>query len=117
MSGNVKCMDLFINAGADVNVRYECDSTALFEAIETGNEDIAKKLIKVGANVNEKGDWNKSTPLILASECYKLHLETPSCDFGRCLNLLIEAGADVNATDSHGYLALIKVVENGNRKG
>ena len=116
-NGNADIAEKLIKAGANVNDKDYCGTVAILIAACHGHCDVLNVLIKAGADVNEKDDWKNSTPLIEASECYKLHLETPSDDFARSLDLLIEAGAVVNATDSHGYSALIKAAENGNSKG
>ena len=64
-------------------------------SLSYGHEDIAKLLLKNGANINDKNDigW---TPLMAASQggCFKM------------VKLLIKRNADINAIGYNGYTAL-----------
>lgn len=61
---------------------------------------MAKLILNLGANVHKTSleDRNKTALLALAS-CYRYYCEP-------VMQLLIDAGADVNAQDSNGYTAL-----------
>lgn len=73
-NGNIKCVRLLIDAGADVNVQSCNQRTALHCSAEDGNVEIAALLLKANANPNlidSKGKspldyaiWNNHTDLI-----------------------------------------------------
>ncbi|MDB2414437.1 ankyrin repeat domain-containing protein [Rickettsiales bacterium] len=79
-----------INQGKGVN------TTALIAACNNGNTEIAKALIKAGADVNLADNYG-NIALIIA--CQNGYTET--------VKALIEAKADVNLTDSDGDTALM----------
>ena len=80
--GNNICVQLLIEAGADVNNNVT-GVTALMLAAHYGNESCVKQLINTGGDVN-KSDGTGKTTLMFALEG----------GYGECLKLLIEAGAD-----------------------
>ena len=59
-----------------------------------------------------RGLPSQLVPLKLAAQCYKNGIETPPSHYKHCLELLIEAGADVNA-NADGFSALIVACRNG----
>ena len=75
-----------------------------------GYDEVVDILIKAGADVN-RVYW-MHTALIRAADCYKEGIETPPHQYRRCLELLIEAGANVNA-NPEGVFALIIACRNG----
>merc|ERR1712142_1098433 len=66
MAGNIKEVEMRLNMGEDVNQsifpRY---TTPLHDAIACGKTEVARLLIKRGADINAK-DYKGSTPLRLA---------------------------------------------------
>ena len=84
--------------------------TALMLAAYDGHDEVVDILIKAGADVN-RVYWT-DTALIRAADCYKEGIETPPSQYRRCLELVIEAGADVNAS-AEGVFALIIACGNG----
>ena len=89
-----KCVELILQAGADMNAKDKTGRTALMAAIANGPlcPDI---LIKAGADVNTV-DSSGNTALIYAAEEVQ----------NECIDLLIHAGADVNITCNSGFTAL-----------
>lgn len=71
-------------------------NTELFLAIRAGNEELVKRVLNRGAEVNAR-DRYQSTPLMHAAL-----YATPEC-----MRLLIEKGADVNARNGVGATALM----------
>lgn len=80
--------------GADVNIRGSKDRTPLFHAIERSNETTVRALIALHANVNI-GAFGE-TPLMLATQIGNISI----------LEILIKAGAQIDAQDYRGQTAL-----------
>ena len=112
------CVNVLVKAGADVNYSYG-GLTVLMAAAIQGHVNSVRALIKAGADVNKKsnniitnhtdtvervlkGSPNReqemdTTSLVLAARCVK----------SKCVEALIEGGADVNLTDEDGCTALL----------
>merc|ERR1712111_31048 len=66
MAGNLKEVEMRLNMGKDVNqTQFPRYTTALHDATACGRTEVARLLIKRGADVNAK-DYKGSTPLRLA---------------------------------------------------
>ena len=88
-----------LDQGADINARNHMDQTALMRAVICGAYESAKILIEKGARVRAMQISNRSTALHdVAAE---------SRGTAKMAELLIKAGADVNAEMSGGYTPLI----------
>ena len=81
-----ECMEIFINAGSNVNAKADGGITTLMKASGNGYEKCVKLLLEAGAHVNA-AYRDGCTSLIYAAM------------FGReaCIDALLAAGADVNA--------------------
>ena len=103
----VKCIDLLIEAGADVNTPYLTamtgQTTPLVECIKFRTPRIVSKLLEVGASVN-LGSGGK-LPLHEAIGDKRL----------KCVKLL-EYGADVNTPDNRGMTPMMKAAMLSSRK-
>lgn len=88
---------LLINRGADVTVTDSRGKTALHQAAYYGMLDVAKELIKKGADVNANG--GVGTPLQEATENLDM------------VELLVSHGADVNAKSSTGITPLHRAAQ------
>ena len=123
-----KCIELLVEAGADVtkaNVNAEDyhGFTPIMKAAKDGDVNLMKFLIEAGAAVNlityEPDDpaWFRNTEL---TYCYLDSIIAPiiiatmkdHCD---CVELLIQAGADVNVVENNekGHSALMHAAEKG----
>ena len=127
ISDVVKCIDLLIEAGADVNTPYFTartgQTTPLVECIKFRTPRIVSKLLEVGASVNfgsggklplheAIGDKRLKCVELLVEAGAELnqlndYSETPMYRAARALqrksvNLLLEYGADVNTPDNRG---------------
>ena len=90
-----KCLQLLIEAGADVN-RVSFDTfTALIQAAHHESEKCVDLLLKSGADVNIANSHGYTALLYAVTQC----------SFA-CVNSLIQAGTDVNAVHKEGYLVL-----------
>ena len=111
-----EAVNILIKAGADVNADTPDGRTALLSAAEHGFVKCMKALLEKGADVNKGRNREGETALICASRgdhfgCFDsleavVDINT-ACGHYKGLELLLEAGADVNATDSDGGNALI----------
>jgi ankyrin repeat protein len=86
-SGSHECVELLLNAGANVLTVDDYEATALMMAAKSGNEKSVSLLLKAGAgkHINAKNRWG-STALI----------EAAISGNAKSVQALIAAGADVN---------------------
>ena len=95
--GNTECLSTLMEAGARVNEATKCKSfVSLIDAAKRGHCECVRILIQAGANVNET---NRTTNTTFFGAAFTRQYMV--------LNLLLGKGADINATDSNGYTALI----------
>ncbi|OEJ14541.1 hypothetical protein BFL38_06795 [Brachyspira hampsonii] len=92
-NGNEEMFNLLVENNADINEKSSWGASALIYASEKGNINIMKYLIDAGIDVNGKADDNGDTPLIWAVAGQNPY---------EASKLLIENGADVNATNNSG---------------
>lgn len=91
---NLPILELLYSRGADVKAPFnKGGNTPLFFCVCNKQNEIAKKLISWGCNVNEQ--VKSMTPLMQAAEVNN-----------ELIDSLIAAGADVNIQDIHGRTAL-----------
>ena len=82
--------------------------TPLHHAADRGYLDIWFLLLSKGVEVNAKTSDMKHSPLLLACECGE-EAKSPadkSADYPGCIRLLLDKGANVNATDKEGWTPL-----------
>ena len=91
--GNEEMFNLLIENNADINEKSSWGASALIYASEKGNINIMQYLIDNGIDVNGKADDNGDTPLLWAVTGKNPY---------EASKLLIENGADVNATNDGG---------------
>ncbi|XP_058802510.1 ankyrin-1-like [Phymastichus coffea] len=94
-------VNLLIDNGADVNVMTKLGENLVYMAVEANNINLVKMLLEIGVDVNCKSLVSEFTPLHLAAyNSYKAVAE-----------LLMNAGADVNALTKNGKNPLHLTVE------
>jgi len=109
--GKLKNVKKLIGQGADLSylgqcaqphVKYSC--SALYSAILAGHMEVAKELLKKGKSLNLLNAKNKETALMAA---VKKNNE-------KLVDLLVDAGADVNIENKKGVTPLILASWEGN---
>lgn len=120
--------ELLVKSGADVNTNNSYGGTALMYAAKWGHTDVAEFLIRSGADVNAKGK-DGSTALMSAASGGHTDMARLLVNAGadsrtavvwavkehnfNAVKLLIELGADVNATDNDGLTLLTHSILHG----
>jgi len=97
-NNNQEAVKLLIEAGADINATANTGLTPLMRA--SSQPDIVRLLIDAKANLNVKDNTYGKTALMYAAG--SVNTET--------LKLLLDAGADINATSNEGWTALCYAV-------
>ena len=94
--GHLKCAQVLLERGADVDVQANCDYTPLLGASCTGHSEIVQWLLSHRANPNHRGKiigW-----ISLHGAAFYGHVEVS--------RLLLQYKADVNARDNRGRTPL-----------
>jgi ankyrin repeat protein len=135
--GDVKVVNLFFEAGIDINCKNTDGATPLIVASEEGKNHIIKLLLSKGADVNAQdiGGWTAlimaanggyvDTVQILIKHGSELNKNTrwnvtalmKACENGfyEVVKILLDAGADMGKKDDGGKTALINAVLSGQR--
>lgn len=94
-SESARCVELLLKAGADVNRRNIYGETALIAAARSGDAASLKKLIAAGAELDVRSrSTNSDGGTALGAAVYH--------DHARCVEILLDAGADPNVADKSG---------------
>ncbi|OTA01082.1 hypothetical-protein [Trichoderma parareesei] len=96
-------VSLLLEKGADPNLGLGTDSPPIVAATQRGEDRILEMLVNAKADVDVFGGYDHSTPLINAAA----YLPKES------LQLLLNAGADINLPDNDGDTALIVAAARG----
>lgn len=96
-NGNSEIVKMLIESGANVNAVNRDGFTPLHAAVESENVAIVRYLLKNGANLKTATYSDKTTPLHTA--CFKGNKEIAQ--------ILVVAGADVNAKNIHGATPVV----------
>jgi ankyrin repeat protein len=119
--GNIATVRLLLERGATVNPtsRSFADSTPLRSAIEAPDYEIAKLLVDRGADIKAAGFLALASAAAVCPKCLDLMAAGDPKAYSQALvisaangdtpaiKLLLDRGADVNATDPNGSTALI----------
>lgn len=99
--GSAACVNLLLEAGADLHARDNAGRTAIYYA---GSEAVAKLLRDKGLALEDADEYGWSPLASVVSDGEE------SIDIVRAL---IAAGADVNATHDHGFTIFMSAVGSG----
>ncbi len=102
-NGDMKAVQLFIDAGIDCNAQSSAGLTALMAASKKGRIDVVKKLLDQKVKIDAQGK-DGVTALMLAADGNQLDI----------VNLLLKKNADPNVEDQRGWTALMNAVYQGN---
>lgn len=109
-SGNLPCVRLLLEHGADANgggrAYGHAGITALMDASSYGFTDIARLLLQFGANVNAQARANGTTALIMAVFARKYD----------CAKLLLAHGADRTLRFRNGETAVTYAQKSGDAR-
>jgi uncharacterized protein len=132
-AGNLPAAELLLQHGADVNARDYFGVTPLIDAVDSGSEGIVALLLRAGADANASFKTGlKQTPLmraVLAASQAELEyrqaaeegaeavdpaeLAAIRARFERILDLLLAAGARLDAVDARGQTVLFDCINEG----
>ena len=138
-NGHEECVDLLIDAKADLNLVNKFGKTALVLSAENGFVDIVHSLVCAGANVNLVSKRGLSAIMLAAAKAHydivkllsqygaDIHQEnkdrtdnvlTYACFGGHkeIIVHLINLGADVNYQNINGDTVLMRACEHGNKE-
>ncbi|KAI9783726.1 MAG: hypothetical protein M1816_001207 [Peltula sp. TS41687] len=106
-SGSEEIVELLLKHGADVNAEGGEYGYPIIAAADESDQRILEILLRNGADANVKGGEDNATALILAG--YGLPKET--------MKLLLDHGAEIDATDDDGTTALISTAASRDMEG
>ena len=121
-AGKVEVVKMLLRAGADKEKATTFGGTPLLIASDNGHKEVVEILLKAGAIVNKVGsvqtplhysisNWNKKLDKIKA-ETTMLHIGVDKSYKG-LVEILLAAGAVIDALDIEGEKPLYKAVKNG----
>ena len=101
-NGHHQCVEVLLQAGANVNIVDSNNETALLLAVGEGHDICVDKLIKAGADVNKR-----TSPL------RTVLWDALIGDRAKCLGYLVKAGADVNLQNAFRWTPLMYAANKG----
>lgn len=106
----VELFDFLIKNGVDLNARDDEGDTAIHNCCgkksDYADVETIRYLIKLGCDVNVKNDEGFTPLTLIAKKCESKKV------MKKIVEILIDAGADVNATDKNGMTVLSHFIEN-----
>ena len=105
-AGHLDCVNLLIEAGADVTILDDEERTPLLLAVKGNYGDVASALVKGGADPN--------TPYVdEEGDSHNLLVDSIIVENGEFSELLITSGADIYHQDDHQVTSLLQASHRG----
>uniref|UniRef100_A0A6Q2XQ92 Ankyrin repeat domain 52 n=1 Tax=Esox lucius TaxID=8010 RepID=A0A6Q2XQ92_ESOLU len=104
--GNIECLNLLLSSGADLSKKDKLGRAPLHYAAANGSYQCTVALVSAGAEVNELDQKG----------CSPLHYAAASQTFRRCLEYLLDNGADPALRNIKGYSAVHYAAAHGNKQ-
>jgi len=120
-TGNVEAAKVLLAHGADVNSKEQWrQQTPLMWAVAESHPEMARELIAHGADVNARQvtwNWERQVTKEPREKWMPLGGLTPLLFGARqgcvdCARVLVQAGADINATNPNGFSAILLAIIN-----
>ena len=107
-AGGVELIDLLVGAGAGLDEETDDGITPLMAAVRVANDDAVAHLVGLGADVTVRS-VHGNTALLFASDGEKEWNRNPTTvdRMERCIQVLADAGADVNAANDNAETPLL----------
>ena len=102
INSRIKCLELLLDRGVDINGKDFYGKTALQFASWDGNKDVVEFLLNRGANINDKDNQGQSALILASSHGNKDVVE-----------LLLNRGANINEKDNQGRSAILFASSHG----
>ena len=102
-NGHMACVKALLAAGAPIITGKKYGFSALNSAAQNGHVEILEYLLQKGVSVNAEGSSFGGTPLWAAAGHGRL----------ACMQLLLDAGADIDRSDVDGQTALYRAAQKG----
>lgn len=94
-------VSMLVEAGLEVDARDFKGRTALHDACSCGNVDVARRLLELGADPSAQMDGGCSA-LAAAARNFRKREGDEGSEWRETAELLLEAGADIDAPDQNG---------------
>ena len=112
--------DKLVEAGANVNSAGKHGVTVLHKAAENRSKKCLERLIKLKAKVHQRDEAGKTALLKAAGmdvgKKSNSETETGMQSAAECIQILLKAGADVDAADNNWHTPLSRAAECGDQK-
>lgn len=120
--GHTRICEILLDKGVPIDIISDLGATALMHATFANETDTIRLLLERKANVNillsATAEWIEKTRLDPAAEPYEHELSAlmVACKFGRLpiVQMLVEAGAEINRVDAEGRTPLLHAAYNNN---
>uniref|UniRef100_A0A3B4GXD1 Serine/threonine-protein phosphatase 6 regulatory ankyrin repeat subunit C-like n=1 Tax=Pundamilia nyererei TaxID=303518 RepID=A0A3B4GXD1_9CICH len=109
--GNVECVNLLLSSGAELDIKDNLGRSPLHYAAANGNSQCTISLVRAGADVNEL-DLTGCNPLHYAAASHTFSGRLPV----KCLDYLLDNGANPTLKNSKGYSAVHYAAAYGNKQ-
>lgn len=100
--GDETMIEMLIGSGANINSQDQVGNSPIHNAANLGSPQTLSALLRLGASANSSSPQHSATPLMLLAQGGPID-EAQSLEM---LRILLDAGAELNATDRRGFTAV-----------